>query len=327
LIVSSRGSLGKEKKAMRDVFIERIYERMLTDKNVFFLTADFGSPVLDKLRDDFKDRFINVGIAEQNLVNIAAGLATEGFCVYAYAIAPFLTMRAFEQIRNNLSLLSRAHKLNVNLIGVGAGLSYDLSGPSHHSVEDICIMRALPYIDVISPSDWVLAEKIFDYTAENKRPKYLRFDGKPLPAIYDCNSLIDFRKGFVELAEGDSVCLVSTGYMTHTALKVIEELKKEGLKAGLIDLYFLKPFSKLSLSQKLSKYKYLITIEEGFINKGGLDSLISTLIESEELDIKLKRIGFDDMYVFDVGSREYLHGKYGLDYGHIVNLVKDIKII
>ncbi|HQJ94664.1 MAG TPA: hypothetical protein PLT06_07500, partial [Syntrophorhabdaceae bacterium] len=110
--------MDKEKKAMRDVFIERIYERMLTDKNVFFLTADFGSPVLDKLRDDFKDRFINVGIAEQNLVNIAAGLATEGFCVYAYAIAPFLTMRAFEQIRNNLSLLSRAHKLNVNLIGV-----------------------------------------------------------------------------------------------------------------------------------------------------------------------------------------------------------------
>src|SRR5208337_5213045 len=106
--------------------------------------ADFGSPKLDKLREDFSDRFINVGIAEQNLVNVSTGLALEGYTVYAYAIAPFLVMRAFEQIRNNMSLLYHTRELNVNLIGVGAGLSYDVSGPTHHSVEDIAIIRTLP---------------------------------------------------------------------------------------------------------------------------------------------------------------------------------------
>jgi len=299
---------------------------MLKDRNIFFLTADFGSPVLDKIKIDFKDRFINVGIAEQNMINIAAGIATEGFSVYTYAIAPFLTMRAFEQIRNNLVLLSNTYRLNVNLIGVGAGLRYDLSGPSHHSVEDICIMRTLPHMTVFSPSDWVMAEKFFEYSVDNKCPKYLRFDGKPLPNIYNTYDTIDFTKGFIELSRGETICLVSTGYMTHTALRVIKELEKENIRAGLVDLFLLKPVNSAPLSQALSKYKYLITLEEGFVNKGGLDNLVSVLIVTEGLNAKLQKIGFDDMYVFDVGSREYLHSMYGLDYGHIVNLVKNIKV-
>src|SRR4030043_1505192 len=110
------------KKIMRDVFIEQIYNRMVKDDNLFFVSADFGSPKLDNLREKFKDRFINVGIAEQNLINISTGLALEGYIVYAYAIAPFLTMRAYEQIRN-LSLLSQIKEVNLNLIGVGIGLS------------------------------------------------------------------------------------------------------------------------------------------------------------------------------------------------------------
>ena len=136
---------------MRDVFIEGIYNRMQEDRNLFFISADFGSPKLDRLREDFKDRFINVGIAEQNLINISTGLALEGFTVYAYAIAPFLTMRAYEQIRINLSLHAQLKEININLIGVGAGLSYDVSGPSHHCLEDLSIMRTLPNLIVFSP--------------------------------------------------------------------------------------------------------------------------------------------------------------------------------
>ncbi len=117
---------------MRDVLIEQIYQKMFDDERIFFLSADLGSPVLDKVREQFEDRFINVGIAEQNLINVSTGLAFEGFTVYAYAIAPFLTMRAYEQLRVNLSLSSELMELNVNLIGVGAGLSYDVSGPTHH---------------------------------------------------------------------------------------------------------------------------------------------------------------------------------------------------
>ena len=110
-------------RAMRDVFLERIWQSMKTDDTIFFITADFGSPVLDKIREDFPDRFANVGIAEQNLINVTSGLALEGFKVFAYAIAPFITMRCYEQIRVNLALLSKVRPMNVNLIGVGAGYS------------------------------------------------------------------------------------------------------------------------------------------------------------------------------------------------------------
>jgi len=315
--------MNTEKKTMRDVFIERIYTRMLDDDTIFFLSADFGSPKLDRLRKDYSDRFINVGIAEQNLINVATGLALEGFTVYAYAIAPFLTMRAYEQIRNNLSLLSRTHDINVNLIGVGAGLSYDVSGPTHHCIEDISIIRTLPNITIFSPSDWVLAEKFVDYSIENKRPKYLRFDSKPLPDIYGDKKTINLEKGFFELAEGNEICLVTTGYMVHTALSAVNTLAEDGVNIGLIDMFLLKPFNSDHLFEKLSKYKYIIAIEEAFIGKGGLDSIISDILSNKESNIKLKKMGFSDNYVFDIGSREHLHKLNNMDKEGIIKNIKD----
>ena len=130
--------------AMRDALLERIWLSMRDDESIFFTCADFGSPVLDKIREQFPDRFINVGIAEQNLINVSAGLAIEGYKVFAYAIAPFITMRCYEQIRVSLALLSVVRPMNVNLIGVGAGYSYVVSGPTHQCYEDLTIMRALP---------------------------------------------------------------------------------------------------------------------------------------------------------------------------------------
>lgn len=312
-----------EKKIMRDVFIERVCNRMSQDDSLFFLSADFGSPKLDRLREEHGDRFINVGIAEQNLTNIATGLALEGYIVYAYAIAPFLILRAYEQIRNNLSLLSHTHKINVNLIGVGAGLSYDVSGPTHHSVEDISAIRTLPNLTIFSPSDWVLAEAFVDYSIKHKRPKYIRFDGKPLAKIYD-RERINLQKGFFELADGEDVCLVSTGYMTHTALKVIDKLNNDKINVGLIDIFFIKPLDENALFNVLSKYACIITLEEAFINRGGMDSLISTLLENRNAKIKFKRIGFDNKYVFNVGGREYLHKLNNMDEDSIINSIKKL---
>ena len=139
---------------MRDVIIEAIYSHMVSNDRIFFITADFGSPKLDYLKNTFRDRFINVGIAEQNLINISFGLALEEFIVFSYAIAPFITLRALEQIKINLSLHAQFRELNINLIGVGAGLSYDLSGPSHHCLSDISVMRNFPNISIFSPSDY-----------------------------------------------------------------------------------------------------------------------------------------------------------------------------
>src|SRR3989338_4123118 len=313
-----------EVKAMRDVFIEEIYNRMHEDRNIFFLSADFGSPKLDKLREDFKDRFINVGIAEQKLINISTGMALEGFTVYAYAIAPFLTMRAYEQIRNNLSLLSQVKEINVNLIGVGAGFSYDVSGPTHHCLEDVTIMRALPNFIIFSPSDWVLAQRFADYSIKVKKPKYIRFDGKPLPSIYNITDCPDVVEGLGELKRGKKVCLISTGYMTHRALKVADLLKGLNINIGVIDIFLLKPFNEDLFFELTSGYDCLITIEEAFINKGGLDSLISCALDRRNSNIRLKRIGIEDTYLFEMGNREHLHKLNKLDEESIIQTVKDV---
>ena len=297
---------------------------MHEDETIFFLCADFGSPKLDALREKFKDRFINVGIAEQNLINVATGLALEGFTVYAYAIAPFLTMRAYEQIRVNLSLQAQLKEININLIGVGAGLSYDVSGPTHHCLEDISIMRTLPNMVVFSPSDWVLAKEFVDYSIKEKRPKYLRFDGKPVQRIYQNPSQISFREGFSELQKGERICIVSTGYMTQKALYVIKKLNSENLRIGLIDAYLLKPFDETAFYDLIKSYSCLITLEEGFIGKAGLDSLVSGILASRNSGIRFIPLGFDDTYVFDIGNREYLHKLKKLDEESIIAQIKRI---
>lgn len=312
--------MNPEIKVMRDVFIEEIYNRMHKDRNIFFLCADFGSPKLDVLRKEFNSRFVNVGIAEQNLINVATGLALEGFTVYAYAIAPFLTMRAYEQIRINLSLYAQLKEINVNLIGVGAGLSYDVSGPTHHCLEDISIMRTLPNMEVFSPSDWVLVRSFIEYSLKVKKPKYIRLDGKPVSRIYLEAKKINFKNGFSEIRKGKDVCLVSTGYMTHKAIKAANAMGSD--KSGVIDVFMLEPLNKKLFAGALRKYKRVITLEEGFINKGGLDSLVSSIIDNNDLDVKLKRMGFNSAYVFDIGNREHLHALNRLDEHSIIRMIR-----
>lgn len=293
-------------KTMRDALIERIYARMKDNDRIFFVSADLGAPALDKLRKDFGDRFVNVGIAEQNLINVATGLALEGFTVFAYAIAAFLTMRAFEQIRTNLALLSQQRQVNVNLMGVGAGVSYDMSGPSHHCVEDLAIIRTLPNIALCSPSDWVTAGKFVDFALKAGNPKYIRLDGKPLPRIYEEDTVFQWDKGICECIEGDDICIVSTGYMTHLALKVAEKLQKKNDNIGVVDVFLLKPVNEEAFFDILKKYKLIITLEEAFVNKGGLDSLVSGILHRRNSHIKLRSLGFEDTYILTSGSRELL---------------------
>jgi len=313
-----------EKKTMRDAFIEEVCKRMHSDERIFFVSADFGAPTLDALRSSFKERFINVGIAEQNLINVATGLGLEGFTVYAYAIAPFITMRAYEQIRTNLSLYAQLKEINVNLIGVGAGLSYDVSGPTHHCLEDIILMRTLPNLTVFSPSDWVLAQKFVDYSIAERRPKYLRFDGKPVSGIYEVGSRVDLKTGFAELRAGEKLCIVSTGYMTHTALQAAQRLADEHINAGVIDIFMLKPIDDDTLFKSLAKYSHIITLEEGFIEKGGLDSLVAHVLEKNRATISLKRLGFQDRYVFDMGNRQQLHKLNRLDEENVAGIIREI---
>ncbi len=313
-----------KKEVMRDVLIDRIYDLMHTNEDIFFISADFGAPALDRLRGEFEDRFVNVGIAEQNLINIATGLALEGALVYVYSIAPFLSMRAYEQIRTNLAMLSQIRELNVNLIGVGAGLSYDVTGPTHHCLEDICVMRVLPNMMVFSPCDCVTVDAFAKYTVKVKKPKYIRLDGKAQPRVYLKEEIISFEDGFCELRKGTDICLISTGYMTHKALEVAEKLESTGISTCVVDIFMLKPLNLDLLSTVIAGYEHVATIEESFINKGSLDAIVSGIIINNKLRTSMATFGFRDRYVYEVGSREQLHRMNGLDTESIVSEIETI---
>ena len=293
-------------KTMRDAVIERIYARMAEDRSIFFVSADFGAPALDRIRQDYPDHFVNVGIAEQNLVNVCTGLALEGLTVYGYAIATFLTMRAYEQIRNNISLMARHRQMNVNLLGVGAGLSYDMSGPSHHCLEDLSIMRTLPEIAIFSPGDWMMAEAFVDVSIGQKAPKYWRLDGKPVGSIYSDGVDVCWDKGFFELSTDGDVCLLATGCMTGRALEAADALRTDGIAVGIIDLFMLRPLDADALARALGSYHTVITIEEGFVGKGGLDSLISGILRASGSQTQLESLGFPEAHVFECNNRDAL---------------------
>jgi transketolase len=297
--------------AMRDVLLDRIWQAMAHDQKIFFTSADFGSPVLDKIRADFPDRFVNVGIAEQNLINVSAGLALEGYTVFAYAIAPFITMRCYEQIRVSLALLSEVRPMNINLIGVGAGYSYVVSGPTHQCYEDITLMRALPNFRVLSPADHVSAGSLFDRCVSTKGPKYLRFDAQVLPVIYEAGAP-DLDVGFHVHRRGERVCLVATGYMLHTALKVAEELAAAGHSVGVIDLFDISNFAADQLQTVLSSYAGIVTLEEGFRGRGGVDSMMFEFIARRGLNSRMLNIGVEGGYRFELGSRAELHEQVGI---------------
>ena len=297
--------------AMRDAFLSSLHKAMEKDESIFFLSADFGSPVLDNMRTQFADRVMNVGIAEQNLINVSAGLSLEGYKVFAYAIAPFITMRCFEQIRVNLALLSQVRKLNVNLVGVGAGYSYVVSGPTHQCLEDISIMRSLANMQVYSPSDHIMAAGLVETCASNDGPKYLRFDVQALPVLYADNAP-DIQQGFHVHAMGKKLCLVATGYMVHTARAVAAQLEASGHEVGIIDLFSLSRFSEDAFKRALQPYAGIVTLEEGFSGRGGLDSLISDFKIRHDLSTPMMTVGVEGAYRFDLGSREILHENVGI---------------
>lgn len=292
-------------KPMRDAMLMAIYEGMKKDPEIFFVTADFGSPILDKLRADFPNKFINVGIAEQNLINVSTGLALEGYKVFAYAIAPFITMRCYEQIRVNLAILSQVRSVNVTLIGVGAGYSYVVSGPTHQCFEDLSVMRALPSLDIFSPADHVVAAALFEQCINSQKPKYLRLDAQVLPVLYE--TVPDMQLGYHVQRRGKKACVIATGYMVHTALKVADNLQLAGIDVSVIDLFSITSFAEDHLAETLKEYERVITMEEGFRGRGGLDAMIFDFSVRHQLNFKMCNIGVKPGYRFELGTRADLH--------------------
>jgi len=176
---------------------------------------------------------------------------------------------------------------------------------------------------VFSPSDWQLAENFVDISINIKKPKYIRLDGKPLPRIYSDFKKFNLENGFCELLKGERVCIVSTGYMTHKALKIRERLPRNKTNIGVIDVFRLKPIDETLLFDSLKGYEWVITIEEAFINKGGLDTLVLNVLKNRNPCIRLKNLGFKDKYVFEMGSRDYLYRLHDFDEESIIRTIEE----
>ena len=313
------------KKRMRDTFLQVIKERMAAEKDIFFLTADFGSPVLDGVRQDFPDRFVNMGISEQNTVNVATGLSLEGYRVVAYAIAPFITMRCLEQIRINLAILSQIRPLNVTLVGVGAGYSYEVSGPTHQALEDIALMRALPNMGVWSPADGATAAALAGKALDEKGVRYVRLDSHPLPNVGEAPTADDLRRGFrLGGSKGAAAAIVSTGYMSHLAATVRDELEAGGIPVRTVDMMNLATPDIGVLETALAPCRAILTMEEGFVGRGGMDGLLTAQLAPRLPKAKWAHAGLAPHYSFEIGPRDELLAAHGLSRSALAARVIDL---
>jgi transketolase len=300
---------------MRDAFFNKLYDLAKQDRDIVIVSADMGAPSLDKFRRDLSAQYVNVGIAEQNMLNIAVGLAMSGKKVFCYAIEPFTALRPYEFIKVNVSCMN----VPVNLIGVGAGYSYPDSGPTHHSTEDISIMRVLPNIEVLNPSDANMAAAFAEHGTKRLNPTYIRLDRITQPDKY--KETEKFKEGFSELIKGDKICIVGTGNTVTNAMEVSKKLKNK--KIGVIDFYRLKPVKTKEFVKTLSKYKHIISWEEHML-AGGMGSILSEIITDNKLNIKLTRIGVNDRYHYYYGDRENIQKKLNIDNQTVIKTINKI---
>lgn len=300
---------------MRDAFFKALYPVFEADDKAMLITADNGAPALDQFAEERPEQFINVGIAEQQLIGMACGLALEGRHVYTYAIAPFVTLRCFEQ--NKLDIC--AMNLPVVNLGVGAGYAYDIMGATHHTVEDISIMRVLPNMTIYSPADGVTAAALARVTYETRSPQYVRFDRAGIPDLYRDRDL-DPEAGLITTRPGADLCLLATGIMVHQALGVAARLADRGVDAAVVDVFRLKPLNRAALLALLRPAARVVTMEEHLL-AGGFGSAVAELCVDAGVHVPMLRIGQQDCFVFDNGGREAIWDRYGLDVDSITDRI------
>lgn len=305
---------------MRDACIATLYDLAQQNKQVMVLVGDIGAVVFDKFKAGFPDRFINFGVAESNMIAAAAGMASCGKIPFTYTIIPFLTMRAYEQIRNDVCL----QKANVKIVGVGAGLVYSTLGPTHHAIEDIAIMKVLPNMTILSPADPLETKSATLAAARIESPVYLRLGTSKEPVVYQCD--YDFAVGRgVKLKEGKDVTIIATGSIVYDALQAAEELEKENISVGLINIHTIKPIDREIILQTIreTETKAILTVEEHNIEGGFGDSVASVIFE-EGIPVKFKRLGIRDTFCSYYGTHQELKSHYGIAKEDIIREVKEL---
>lgn len=291
---------------MRNTFLDCLVEQAKIDDRIFLITPDVGFSVLEKFADQFPDRYLNVGIAEQNAVGVAAGLALSGKLPYVYSMIPFVSMRCFEQVRVDVAYLNT----RVRLVGIGAGLSYGPAGATHHAIEDIAIMRALPNLTVCCPGDPVETRSLIKESFDHPGPIYFRLGKNGEPSIHHPGAEITIGKA-VKLTEGDDLALITTSNMLETGKRWVDGWASEGKRVTLLSMPTIKPLDVEAVRELIEKGIPMATLEEHNVI-GGLGSAVSEVIAESGRGVDFKRIGIPDVYSHYVGGHDFLREKYGL---------------
>ncbi|MDI9475987.1 MAG: transketolase family protein [Natronincolaceae bacterium] len=304
-----------EMVATRDAYGKALVELGRVNENIVVLDADLSkSTKTYAFGQEFPDRFINVGIAEQNLMGVAAGLSTAGKIVFASTFAIFATGRAFEIVRNSIGY----PKLNVKICATHSGITVGEDGASHQAIEDISCMRTIPNMTVIVPSDSVETRAVIHAVSKMDGPVYVRLGRLAVPVINDEKSYkFEMGKGVV-LNKGDDATIITTGLMVGEALEAAGELETRGIKARVINMHTIKPIDENLIIEAAKETGAIVTAEEHNII-GGLGSAVAEVI-GENHPVPLKRIGIKDTFG-ESGKPAELMKKYGLTSDGIVKAV------
>lgn len=303
---------------MRKAFVRKLTQLAKKNKNVYLLTGDVGFLVFDEFKETFPDNYLNVGLSEANMIGMAAGLALTGKQVFVYSMVPFVTLRCLEQIRNDLCY----QRLPVKIIGVGEGLSYGIAGTTHHALEDIALMSALPEMTVIAPGDPIEVENIIEKSLELKGPCYIRLGKTGEPVLHKEKPLFEIGKAIV-LKNGKDITLITTGNMLETGLKVSDILKKANIECKVISMHTIKPIDREIIVECANDTNTIVSLEE-HSEKGGLGSRIAEIITQYGLKVKFLKLALPDAFIHIVGSQTYLRKVYGLVPDQITKRILDI---
>jgi len=305
----------KEMHDIRDCFFDEILKLAIEDSSIVVVTNDMDVFSLRQFRNKFPERFINVGVAEQNMVNIAAGLASCGKKVIIYGITPFLIYRCFEQIKFNICSMN----LPVVFAGIGTGLAFSYDGPTHHATHDLGVLNTLPEMEIYNPGDAYTAMLSAQLAMKSKLPTFVRIDKGLYPALNKAESIVD--NCYSILRPLQEINLIATGSMTQRALVISEILQAKDINIGVVDILKLKPLSPTFAKNVVSKSKKILILEEHESNVG-LGAAISRICYQYE--VLTYQFGTLDKQVFDYGERDWLLKKMNLDAESLSNKIEAI---
>jgi transketolase len=296
---------------MRNAFADELTKLGTEDARVVMLSGDIGNRLFDKFKDKHPSRFFNCGVAEANMMGVAAGLAMNGLRPVAYTITPFVTTRCLEQIRTDVCY----HEAPVTIVAVGAGLAYSGLGPTHHACEDISFLRSIPNMVVICPGDAFEVRGALRAALQQDRPVYIRMGKKGEPVVHK-GPIADFAIGkAITISEGSDVCLLSTGNMLPEAILAAHKLKDKGISAEVVSFHTVKPLDEARLKASFARFRLVATLEEHSLI-GGFGSAVSEwLVDSETPHKKFLRFGTPDSFFKKSGEQEYAREVLGLT-GH-----------